>query len=173
MELHAIRVLEEDHERINALLEELSEAEAGEARRRLFERLAEDLSVHLTAEDNIFLPQTADAIEDSERATRSFFDESAGVLREASGLIAASRENHAGITALLQEMDGGGRRDEEIEKLREAMARQIEIERRLFPKTEAVLEEEDFERIGDLIEHCKVQVRGLAQARLASSSGPA
>jgi hypothetical protein len=60
--------------------------------------------------------------------------------------------------------------NQDIEDLRKAVARHIELEESLFPRAQEVLEEEDFERIGDLIEHCKWQVRGLAQARLASSS---
>ena len=51
------------------------------------------------------------------------------------------------------------------------MERQVEVEESIYPQAEKVLEGEDFERIGDLIEHCKWQVRGLAQAKLASSSG--
>jgi thioredoxin-like negative regulator of GroEL len=59
---------------------------------------------------------------------------------------------------------------QDIEDLRKAVDRHVELEENLFPRAQEVLEEEDFERIGDLIEHCKWQVRGLAQARLASSA---
>src|SRR3712207_7478898 len=55
--------------------------------------------------------------------------------------------------------------------LRALVERQIEVEEFLYPEAEKVLEEEDFERIGDLIEHCKWQVRGLDRksTRLNSS----
>jgi hypothetical protein len=60
--------------------------------------------------------------------------------------------------------------EEKSSELRRAVTLQTESEEELFPKAAKVLEEEDFERIGDLVEHCKWQVRGLAQAKLASSS---
>jgi hypothetical protein len=163
--VHAINVLEEDHARLEELLYELVEADEA-ARTRLSERFAKELVVHTTAEDNVFLPQVEDAIEDSKRMTEEFFD--GDVLAEASGLVAETYQQNRRIRKLLQgplvasegEMDG----------LRKAMQRHIELEDELFPKAREVLEEEDFERLGDLIEHCKWQVRGLEQASLASSS---
>lgn len=164
--VHAIKVLEEDHARLEGLLYEL--ADAGEAARtRLSERFAKEMVVHTIAEDHVFLPQVEEAIEDSKRMTEEFFD--GAILAEASGLVAETYEHNGRIRELLQrprpvasegEMDG----------LRKAMQRHIELEAALFPKAREVLEEEDFERLGDLIEHCKWQVRGLEQASLASSS---
>lgn len=174
--MHAIKVLREDHTRIEARLEEL--AEVGEddkgIKDGLFERLEKELIVHTLAEENIFLPHVEDAIEDSKKATTEFFDESTDVLEEAAELVAESYQNHQEIKALLVDIKGFelGDRDWEDKscELRRAVVLQIEKEKELFPKAEKVLEEEDFERIGDLIEHCKWQVRGLAQAKLASSS---
>jgi hypothetical protein len=174
--VHAIKVLKEDHARIKTLLKEL--AETGEddkgAKDRLFGRLKKELIVHTLAEDDIFLPHVEDAIEDSKKATTEFFNESADVLNEATELIAQSYQNHQEITALLEEMKGLETRDRDWEgkssELHRAVSLQVEKEEELFPKAERVLEDEDFERIGDLIEHCKWQVRGLAQAKLASSS---
>lgn len=166
--MHAIKVLREDHARIEALLEEV--AEAGEATRAgPFERLEKELTIHTIAEDNVFLPQVEEAVEDSKRTTAEFFDDAADVLGEAARLVAASYENHRGMLALLEDV-AGSRTDEGIGELRRVVSLGIEAEEELFPKAERVLEGEDFERIGDLLEHCKGQVRGLAQARLASSS---
>lgn len=168
--MHAIRVLKEDHERIKALLEELDEA--GETGTRLFERLERELVVHTVAEDNVFLPQVEEAIEDSRRTTTAFFESDAEELREADGLISASYEGHLRLSGLLEKAKElePGEWEAFIDELRETVEAQVEREEALFPKAEKVLEEEDFERIGDLIEHCKGQVRGLAQARLSSSS---
>jgi hypothetical protein len=173
--VHAITVLKEDHARIEGLLKELAEV-AGDrgAKDKLFERLERELIVHTLAEDNVFLPQVEDAIEDSKKATTGFFEESGDVLNEAAELITESYHNHKEIKALLEEMkrfeadtkDWEGKSSE----LQRVVALQIEKEEELFPKAKKVLQEEDFERIGDLIEHCKWQVRGLAQAKLASSS---
>ena len=174
--MHAIRVLREDHARIEALLKELVEAgeEDKPTKNGLFERLEEELIVNSLAEDNIFLPHVEDAIEDSRKATTEFFDESADILEEASELVAECYQNHREIKALLEDTKGAeageGGWESKSGKLRRAVSLQIEKEEELFPKVEKVLEEEDFERIGDLIEHCKWQVRGLAQAKLASSS---
>ncbi len=174
--MHAIRVLREDHARISALFGalEATDPDAVQVRNRLFERLEKELTVHVVATDNIFLPQIEEAIEDSKRATSEFFEESADVLAEASDLIADSHERHRRITALLEGIDRLGPSDERWEekcrKLRGSVALQFEVAEKMFPKAEVVLEEEDFERIGDLIEHCKGQARGLAQAKLASSS---
>ena len=174
--MHAIKVLREDHSRIETLLKELAETREDKrmVRDSLFERLEKELVVHTLTEENIFLPHVEDAIEDSKKATTEFFNESAHVLREATKLIAQSYQNHQEIKALLQDTKGFEVGDKDVKdksgELRRAVVLQFEREEELFPKAEKVLEEEDFERIGDLIEHCKWQVRGLAQAKLASSS---
>jgi hypothetical protein len=80
-------------------------------------------------------------------------------------LVAESYEQNGRIRDLLRRP-----LQEEIDGVERAVKLHIELEEELFPKARQVLEDEDFERIGDLIEHCKWQVRGLAQARLASSS---
>ena len=161
--MHAIKVLREDHDRISTLLNKLSE---GGDDPRLFELLERELTVHILAEDNIFLPQVEEAIEDSRKTTEEFFEEEAEAPAGATEAIAKAYENHRKIRSLLKEIwsrDGIG-------DLKTLAERQVEIEESLYPEAEKVLEEEDFERIGDLIEHCKWQVRGLAQAKLASSS---
>jgi Hemerythrin HHE cation binding domain len=174
--VHAIKVLKEDHVRIETLLEEVagSKENGQEAKEALFGRLDRELIVHTLAEENIFLPHVEDAIEDSKKATAEFFDENADVFNEAAELISQSYRNNLEIKGLLEDMRGlgvgdGGWEDKSGE-LRRVVELQIEREEELFPKAEKVLEEEDFERIGDLVEHCKWQVRGLAQAKLASSS---
>lgn len=172
--MHVVKVLKEDHARIEILLRELAETkENGDGdRQTLVERLERELIVHTLAEENIFLPHVEDAIEDSKKATAEFFDENAHALDRAAELISQSYQNNQQIKALLEDMgeiemeDWEGKRDE----LRRVVALQIKREEELFPKAEKILEEEDFERIGDLVEHCKWQVRGLAQAKLASSS---
>lgn len=159
--MHAVEVLREDHDRISALLDRL--AGEGVTDPRLFDLLEKELTVHVLAEDNIFLPQVEEAIEDSRRTTREFFagEALAGTARS----IAEAYENHQEIRTLLAEKPRGG-----IGDLKALVERQVEIEESIYPEAEKVLEGEDFERIGDLIEHCKWQVRGLAQAKLASSS---
>lgn len=161
--MHAIAVLREDHDRIGALLERLSANGDGP---RLFELLEKEITVHILAEDNVFLPQVDDAIEDSRKTTGEFFDGGGEALAGATEAVDAAYQNHREIRALLAR----GRSSEEVEELARLVGRQVEIEESLYPEAEKVLEEEDFERIGDLIEHCKWQVRGLAQASLASSS---
>lgn len=174
--MHAIKVLGEDHQRISTLLGKLSTVSDAsiQERARLLERLQNDLLVHVLAEDNVFLPQVADAVEDSRQATSAFFENGADRLMEAVELIAASYENHREVASFLEEVkasepDSHGWK-QKLEGLQTAMKSHIEREERLFSEAEVVLEEEDFERIGDLIEHCKGQVRGFDQAKLASSS---
>lgn len=164
--MHAIEVLEEDHARLEGLLYELVEADET-ARTKLSERFTKELVVHTIAEDNIFLPQVDDAIEDSKRMTGEFFD--GDVLTEASGLVAEAYEHNRRIRDLLRRQRPVAP-EGEMNGLRKAMQRHIALEAALFPKAREVLEEEDFERLGDLIEHCKWQVRGLEQASLAFSS---
>lgn len=173
--MHAVEVLREDHARISALFRALDATDPSDrqARAGLFERLEKELTVHVSAADNIFLPQVEEALEDSKRVTSEFFEESADVLAGAFDLAASAYERHREISALLGEMDRPGsdkRWEERSRKLRGTVDLQSEVLEKIFSKAELVLEEEDFERIGDLIEHCKGQVRGLAQAKLASSS---
>lgn len=175
--MHAIRVLREDHERVSTLLGALSAAEPGtvQDKTRAFGRLEGQLSAHILAAKNVFLPHTEEAIADSRSATSEFFTESASVFADAEEQMIACYESYEETLALLQEMvdlrPGTRRWSEATGKLHTAVALQIENAEALFPRTEDVLEEEDFERIGSLMEHCKGQVRGLVQARLASSSG--
>lgn len=166
--MHAVKALREDHARIEEMIEGLVGGQGAD--RKLFERLKGELTVHTLAEDNIFLPQVEDAIEDSRRTIVGLLDRD--VLEEAEGLISAAYGNHQEIRALLEEAGRPGARGlaDRGDELRRLVAIQVETEERLFPIARRVLEEEDFERIGDLIEHCKWQVRGLAQAKLASSS---
>jgi hypothetical protein len=159
--VHAITVLREDHERIQSLLGGFS---GNGNDPRPFEKLKKELTVHVLAEDNIFLPQVEDAIEDSRKTTEEFLD--AGVLAGAREIVGAAYENHDEIRALLAR----GRAPDAVDELARLVGRQVELEESLYPEAEKVLEDEDFERIGDLIEHCKWQVGGLAQASLASSS---
>ena len=159
--MHAIAVLREDHERISTLLERLSDDGHDP---RLFELLERELTVHTLVEDNVFLPQVEEALEDSRRTAEEFFPNGAGTLSGAGETIAAAYHNHRDVRALL------ARGPAKVEELAELVGRQVGLEESLYPEAEKVLEEEDFERIGDLIEHCKWQVRGLAQASLASSS---
>ncbi len=167
--MHAIKVLEEDHERIGALFGEWNRAGAAD-KAWLFDRLERELVIHTVAEDNVFLPQVEEAIEDSRRTSAEFFDSEAEELREAKEAISASYEDHRRIPDLLDRARELGFAGTAVDDLREAVEAQIEREGALFPRARKVLEEEDFERIGNLIEHCKNQVRGLTQARLASSS---
>ncbi|MGH3148161.1 MAG: hypothetical protein ACRDTR_20445 [Rubrobacter sp.] len=167
--MHAIRVLEEDHERIEALFVELSRADAAN-KARLFDRLERELVIHTIAEDNVFLPQVEEALEDSRRTSAEFFESEAEELREANGLISASYEDHRRIPDLLERARELRFSETAFDELKEAVEAQIEREGALLPKARKVLEEEDFERIGNLIEHCKGQVRGLTQAKLASSA---
>ncbi len=161
--MHAVRVLREDHERITALLGRLAGEDAKDP--RLFDLLEREITVHVLAEDNVFLPQVEEAIEDSRRTTQEFFDGNAEALAGAAESIAEAYENHREIRSLLKEKPRDG-----IGDLKALVKRQIEVEESIYPQAEKVLEGEDFERIGDLIEHCKWQVTGLAQAKLASSA---
>jgi hypothetical protein len=161
--VHAIKVLKEDHDRIAALLHRLGADEADAP--SLFDLLEKEITVHIQAEDNVFLPQVEEAFEDARR-TGGFSNGQVEALAGAEEAIADAYENHREILSLL----AGGERRNGIGDLKALMERQTGVEEPLFAKAETVLEDEDFERIGDLIEHCKWQVRGLAQAKLASSS---
>jgi hypothetical protein len=172
--VHAITVLEEDHTRIETLLEELANTADPQASTALFGRLEKELLVHTLAEESIFFPHVEDAIEDIRSTTDSLTAESAKDLDEASELVATSYGAHQRARDLLELMNELGSTDDGWEpqerELRLVVRSQIGREEELFPKARAVLEEEDFERIGDLLEHCKWQVRGLTQAKLASSA---
>jgi hypothetical protein len=161
--VHATKVLKEDHDRIAALLHRL-EGDDREAP-RLLDLLEKEITVHTLAEDNVFLPQVEEAVEDARR-TGEVSDGQVDALEGAEEAIADAYENHREILSLLADR---GPRDG-IGDLKALMERQTGVEEWLHAKAETVLEDEDLERIGDLIEHCKWQVRGLAQAKLASSS---
>jgi hypothetical protein len=136
--VHAIRVLEEDHDRIENLLERLAETNGSQDRARLSERLENELLVHTLAEDNIFLPHVEEAIEDSEKTTAEFFGANTDALLEAAALVAAAYEDQQKVRELLEDLDrpeviDDGCKDI-LDELREAVSCQIELERELFPR---------------------------------------
>ncbi|HYQ83760.1 MAG TPA: hypothetical protein VEP28_07120 [Rubrobacter sp.] len=98
--MHAIKVLREDHARIETLLNELADQAATPTKPA--ERLERELVVHILAEDNVFLPYVQEAVEDGNPMTEELFGADPGVLVVATELVAQSYETNAWIQDLLR-----------------------------------------------------------------------
>ena len=68
-QIDALELLEQDHDRVRALLEELAETtpRAKKRRRELLEEIAEELRAHTRVEEEIFYPALQEAAETEEQ----------------------------------------------------------------------------------------------------------
>jgi iron-sulfur cluster repair protein YtfE (RIC family) len=125
----ATDLLKEDHRRVRRLFDEYAKiaANALTTRRRAFERIHEELTLHGRIEEEVFYPAVAES------------DDAAELLEEA-------REAHDEINELLEELTDLAPHheafDAKMDALREAVERHVEEEERgLFPEFEELDED--------------------------------
>lgn len=131
--MDAIKLLDHQHEDVDALFEQLEQAREPNERRRLFYQIADQLAIHTTIEERHFYPAVRSA--DTEAILDTAFDE------------------HAGVKRLLGELLEHDHMDDEFTvKCRELMQdvqHHVEEERNeLFPKVRRMLDAEQLEAIG-------------------------
>ncbi|MGZ6141888.1 MAG: hemerythrin domain-containing protein [Myxococcales bacterium] len=134
--MNAIELLVMQHEEVKALFDKIEKA-SGEAKRELFEKIADDLAVHAAIEEKHFYPAT--------RAART------------EDLLQEAVEEHLSVKRIiadLLEMDPAEAQfDAKIAVLKEQVERHVEEEEgELFPKAKQLLSEDDLDDLGVVME---------------------
>ena len=158
--MNAIDLLDMQHGDAEALIERLLEGRAGrEARRTLFNRLADALAVHVASEEMHFYPAV------NERRTDDILPSSIG--------------EHGAIKSLLRELFacdvGDARFADGCRRLKEEVARHVKEEReQLFPKVRWLFDDDELEAIGQLMTASMVDLeRGEPRKLVLGEAAPA
>lgn len=131
----ALELLTEQHEEVEALIDQLQEQGDAPERAVLFEALADHLAAHTTIEEKLFYPAAMD-----------------GSTRE---LLVEATEEHLSIKRLLADMMALATDDERFDAkllvLRDQVARHAreEEEGRLFPLVRQLFDEDDLAALGN------------------------
>jgi len=157
--VNAIELLETQHEEVKSLFDRIEKAN-GEARRQLFEEIADHLAVHSAIEEKHFYPAT--------RAART------------EELLQQAVEEHLSvkrIVADLLEMDPGEAQFEtKIAVLKEQVEHHVgEEEGELFPEVRKLLSEDELEDLGVVMEDLadELEEMGLPRAAVPAETGEA
>jgi len=157
--VNAIELLEAQHEEVESLFDRIEKAN-GEAKRQLFEEIADDLAVHAAIEEKHFYPAT--------RAART------------EGLLQEAVEEHLSVKRIiadLLEMDPGEAQfDAKIAVLKEQVMHHVgEEEGELFPKVRKLLSEDELEDLGVVMEDLAEELKegGAPRAAVPAETGEA
>ena len=153
--MNAIELLETQHQEVKSLFEKIEKA-SGEAKRQLFEQIAEDLAVHAAIEEKHFYPAT--------RAARTEH-----LIQEA----VAEHLSVKRIIAALLEMDPAEAQfDTKIAMLKEQVEHHVgEEEGELFPKVRKLLSEDELDDLGVVMEDTAEEVEEAGAPRAAVPAG--
>ena len=133
-EVNAIALLKSQHREVEALFGELEDAgaRAVKKKKKLFESVAEKLTLHTKLEESIFYPEAKEADED---------------------LVLESLEEHANVKSMIRKLQRTEADDEtfdaKISVLKELVQHHVsEEENELFPKCQEALGTEALEELG-------------------------
>lgn len=151
--MHAFQLLKADHEKVAALFDRL-EAASGKAKITVFEQIKTELELHTHIEEKIFYP----ALEKPSKT---------------HDLILEAYEEHDGVKKLLSQLSGKRTANDEWQAkakvLRENVEHHVEEEENeLFNKAGDVLNDEEFEALGQRMATEKERRQGRAGARTSA-----
>ena len=111
----ACTLLDEDHKKVEQLFKEYQSADASR-KQQLAQTIAQELSVHMQIEDEIFYPAFLDATGDDD-------------------MIEEAEDEHDEARELIAKLEGGKADDEVMKELQKAIEHHVGEERReMFPK---------------------------------------
>ena len=139
--MNALKVLEQDHQKVKGLFQELGRASDQNKRKELFDKIDTELEIHAYIEETVFYP----AIEQHE---------------ELSEMVAEALEEHQEAKALLEELEEMGPESHEfgstVQELMEGVEHHVqEEEGEMFPKVREVFDEDELEQLGQELESAK------------------
>ena len=141
--MNAIELLETQHQEVKALFKKCEKA-SGEAKRQLFEKIADELAVHAAIEEKHFYPATKSAR--TEDLLQEAVEEHLSVKR---------------IIADLLEIDPSEAQfDAKIQVLHEQVEHHVKEEQdELFPKVKKLLSAEELEDLGMVMEDAAEELK--------------
>jgi hemerythrin superfamily protein len=152
--LDPVKMIKDDHERVEKLFKEFESAGDGAHKRRhdLGEKILEELEVHATLEEEIFYPRAGEVIGDRD-------------------LILESEEEHHVVETLMEELRQLDAEDERYKAKMMVLIENVrthvkEEEREMLPKVKKGLGKDDLEALGAEMEDRKSALMG--QQRKAS-----
>lgn len=114
----ACTLLDEDHKKVEQLFQQYQSADASR-KQQLAQTIAQELSVHMQIEDEIFYPAFLDATGDDD-------------------MIEEAEDEHDEARELIAKLEGGKADDEVMKELQKAIEHHVGEERReMFPKARA------------------------------------
>jgi len=139
--MNALKVLEQDHQNVKGLFQEMGRASDQNRRKELFDRIDTELEIHAHIEETVFYP----AIEHHE---------------ELSEMVAEALEDHQEAKALLEELEELGSDSHEfgskLQELMEGVEHHVqEEEGEMFPKVRELFNEGQLEQLGQDLESAK------------------
>jgi hemerythrin superfamily protein len=142
--MDAITLLRTDHKAVESLFKEFEKTgeRADTTRRRLVERMIEELSVHATIEEQLFYPAVRHSVPDQE------------------GMVLESIEEHHVVKWLLSELDGRQPEDERFEPKVTVLIEMVrhhvwEEETDLFPQVRQTMGRKQLSELGDSMAEAK------------------
>ena len=146
--MNAIELLETQHKEVKALFKKCEKA-TGEAKRQLFEKIADDLAVHAAIEEKHFYPATKSAR--TEDLLHEAVEEHLSVKR---------------IIADLLDMDPSEAQfDAKIQVLNEQVEHHVKEEEDLFPKVKKLLSADELEDLGTVMEDAAEELKSGGSPR--------
>jgi hemerythrin superfamily protein len=139
--MNALKILEQDHQNVKGLFQEMGRASDQNRRKELFDRIDTELEIHAHIEETVFYP----AIEHHE---------------ELSEMVAEALEDHQEAKALLEELEELGSDSHEfgskLQELMEGVEHHVqEEEGEMFPKVRELFNEGQLEQLGQDLESAK------------------
>lgn len=158
--MNAIDLLEQQHREVKALFARYEKASSVDAKRRLFEQIADDLAVHAAIEEKHFYPATKSA------RTNDLLQEAVEEHLQAKRLIADLLE---------MEVDDA-QFDAKMGVLKEEIDHHVEEEEGdLFPQVKKLLADDELEDLGTVMEDLADEIKedGAPRAQVPAETGEA
>ena len=153
--MNALALLQEDHQRVQALFEQVKGSENERQHQQLFKKIKSELETHTYIEEKVFYP-----------AVKKQDD-----LRDQ---VLEAVEEHLQVKTLLRAIErltsGNDRFDAKLSVLMDDVEHHVqEEENEMFPQVEAKFSSEELEELGREMEAAKKEFGKQARAKAASS----
>lgn len=147
--MDAIKLLKEDHKRVKALFEQVEELgdRASAQRKKLFQKIDKELTVHTKIEETVFYPEFRRRASDSEERNE----------------VLEAYEEHKIAKTLIAELEDLDPKDEtykpKLRVLKEMVNHHVkEEEREMFKMTRELFDKQELEELGERLAEAKKQL---------------
>ncbi|HEX4949921.1 MAG TPA: hemerythrin domain-containing protein [Blastocatellia bacterium] len=153
--MSALELLKADHEKVQALFEQVKATEKERQHKQLYKKIKMELETHMYIEEKVFYPTL--------KKQEEFKDQ-----------VLEAMEEHLQVKTLIRDMDrladGNERFAAKLQVLMDNIEHHVEEEEEeLFPQVEEKFSAEDLEKIGVELEAAKKDFTRKARAKAATS----